>query len=119
MAEKPQREVAFIKMVITKDVYAKLDTFKQGWQDQKPVDVLVRVEVGNGKAHELEFTLSEFLDALGLADADAEIKPCETCGGSSEVSSMESVYPGEPHQADVGTSKCPDCAPEPDNDDGE
>lgn len=34
---------------------------------------------------------------------------CRTCGGSGEVRSMEQVYPGEPHMADVGTEPCPDC----------
>lgn len=31
---------------------------------------------------------------------------CEYCGGTGEVSTMEQVYPGEPHMADVGTEKC-------------
>lgn len=119
MAEKINREVAFMKIVITSDVYAKLDNFKKGWKDEKPVDVLIRVETGNGQAHEQEFSMSEFLEALGFEDADAEIKPCATCGGSGEVSSMENVYPGEPHQANVGTSNCPDCTPEPSNDGGD
>ena len=31
---------------------------------------------------------------------------CEFCEGTGEVSQMESVYPGEPHMADIGTRKC-------------
>lgn len=42
-------------------------------------------------------------------------EPCETCGGEGEVSTMEQVYPGEPHMAPIGTAPCPDCnLPEPD-----
>lgn len=39
-----------------------------------------------------------------------EIDPvCETCGGTGEVATMESVYKNEPHQALVGSQPCPDC----------
>jgi DnaJ-class molecular chaperone len=34
---------------------------------------------------------------------------CETCGGTGEVSCMESVYAGEPYMASVGIERCPDC----------
>lgn len=41
---------------------------------------------------------------------------CETCGGTGEVGTMEQVYPGEPHMANVGTENCPDCnSSEPDD----
>lgn len=40
---------------------------------------------------------------------ECEDRPCETCDGTGEVSSMEQVYPGEPHMADIGTQPCPDC----------
>lgn len=36
---------------------------------------------------------------------------CRTCGGEGEVRTMEYVYPGEPHQADIGSAPCPDCSP--------
>lgn len=42
---------------------------------------------------------------------------CETCGNTGEVRTMEAVYPGEPHMADVGTGPCPDCRPGGDDDD--
>lgn len=48
-------------------------------------------------------------------EEDEEV--CETCGGTGEVSSMEAVYPGEPHMADVGTQPCPDCSPQFDDSD--
>lgn len=36
---------------------------------------------------------------------------CELCGGKNglheEVSTMEAVYPGEPHMADIGSAPCP------------
>lgn len=41
---------------------------------------------------------------------------CETCGGTGEVSAMEAVYPGEPHMADVGSRRCPDCQDNNDSD---
>lgn len=31
---------------------------------------------------------------------------CEFCGGTGEVTTMEQVYPGEPHLAPIGTQKC-------------
>lgn len=31
---------------------------------------------------------------------------CEVCLGTGEVSTMEAVYPGEPHMADIGTRAC-------------
>lgn len=36
--------------------------------------------------------------------------PCQTCGGMGEVSSMERVYPNEPHEAPIGSAPCPDCS---------
>ena len=42
--------------------------------------------------------------------------PCGMCGGSGEVSTMEAVYPGEAHMADVGTAPCPECRPAKDDD---
>jgi hypothetical protein len=34
---------------------------------------------------------------------------CETCHDTGEVSTPDYVYAGEPHMADVGTARCPDC----------
>ena len=34
---------------------------------------------------------------------------CGACGGTGIVSVMESVYPGEPHQAPTGTQECIEC----------
>lgn len=31
---------------------------------------------------------------------------CEYCGGTGEITTMESVYAGEPHQAPIGTQTC-------------
>lgn len=31
---------------------------------------------------------------------------CALCLGTGEVSTMEPVYPGEPHMADIGTRTC-------------
>lgn len=34
---------------------------------------------------------------------------CSTCHGSGEVASMDYVYPGEPHMADIGDNRpCPE-----------
>lgn len=118
MAE-PKHEVALIKIVITKDVYAKLADFKDKWKGEKVSDVIVRVETGNGQAHEQEFSMTEFLEALGFEDANELIKPCETCGGTGEVSTMENAHSGEPQTAaPIGSERCPDCNA-PSNDDGE
>jgi len=32
--------------------------------------------------------------------------PCPICGGYGEVTTMESVYSGEPHMAAIGTRPC-------------
>lgn len=34
---------------------------------------------------------------------------CSTCGGTGEITTMETVYAGEPHTAPIGTARCPDC----------
>ena len=36
-------------------------------------------------------------------------KQCEECNGIGEVSTMEIVWPNEPHIADIGTEKCANC----------
>ena len=41
---------------------------------------------------------------------------CETCEDTGEVTTMETVYAGEPHQAPTGTGRCPDCRGEDDAD---
>lgn len=37
---------------------------------------------------------------------DVEDEVCEFCGGTGEVTTMEQVYPGEPHYAPIGTQRC-------------
>jgi phosphatidylethanolamine-binding protein (PEBP) family uncharacterized protein len=32
---------------------------------------------------------------------------CTECNGTGEITTMERVYPGEPHTAPVGTAACP------------
>jgi DnaJ-class molecular chaperone len=39
-----------------------------------------------------------------------EARKCKDCNGYGEVSVMESVYPGEPHQALVGSEICENCS---------
>lgn len=34
---------------------------------------------------------------------------CDTCFGTGEITTMERVYPNEPHLAPVGSAPCPDC----------
>ncbi len=31
---------------------------------------------------------------------------CELCGGEGEITTMEQVWPGEPHYAPIGTQRC-------------
>ena len=41
---------------------------------------------------------------------DVWMEVCKTCGGSGEITTMETLDPSEPHiQAPVGTAPCPDC----------
>lgn len=102
-----------MKIVITPNVYQKIAEFKNNWKyDDVPdaKEVLIRVDIGNGTAKELELTLAEFLDALGLGEAEKQLhRPCETCNDTRKVPAMGRVYAGEPHQADVDETKCPDC----------
>lgn len=46
---------------------------------------------------------------------------CEICGGINgkheEISTMEAVYPNEPHMADIGSSPCPNSLRDPDDSD--
>ena len=37
---------------------------------------------------------------------DLEDEECEFCGGTGEITTMERVYSGEPHMADIGTRPC-------------
>lgn len=115
MAE-PVKEAAYLKIVITPDVYSKLDKFKRDLKGADVSDVVVSVAVGNGHAHEQRFTMSEFLEALGLEDADELIRPCDECGGIGEhveVSVME--MDGDSHQyAPTGSGPCSKSISEPD-----
>jgi hypothetical protein len=43
-------------------------------------------------------------------------EPCGMCGGTGEIATMERVYAGEPHMADVGSEPCPNCKRSPDED---
>lgn len=118
MAEKPKREIAFMKIVITADVYAKLADFKAKWKSEgeKAADVLIRVETGNGQAHEQEFSMSEFLDAIGFEEANEAIKPCEICGGSGELEIPAENRGGSIVGPDI--RPCTGCSPYPQHDEG-
>lgn len=48
----------------------------------------------------------EFNKQVSGWDKDLE---CDECGGTGDVSTMEQVYAGEPHMADIGTAPCPKC----------
>lgn len=51
----------------------------------------------------------------GLLDYIGE-QICEFCYGEGEVTTMESVWAGEPHYAPIGTQKCVCQLSEPDYD---
>jgi hypothetical protein len=65
----------------------------------------------------IEQTLSACCDAPLIGDTQCEAcggdgrEVCEYCGGvdgeHEDVTTMEQVYPGEPHMADIGTAPCP------------
>lgn len=57
--------------------------------------------------YEIEFDNGQMLGTY----AEGYEKICSTCDGSREVTTMERVYPGEPHEAPIGTARCPDCSP--------
>lgn len=42
-------------------------------------------------------------------EEEIEDETCSECGGTGEVSIMESVWPNEPYTADVGSQACPSC----------
>lgn len=54
-----------------------------------------------------EFLLDADLTDYDLEDEEEDV--CETCGGTGEITTMERVYPNEPHLAPVGSAPCPDC----------
>jgi hypothetical protein len=41
-----------------------------------------------------------------IKEAEEEERPCEHCDGRGYVDTMDTVFPGEPHQANVGTRPC-------------
>lgn len=43
---------------------------------------------------------------VDFADGEDETVVCEYCVGTGEITVMETVYAGEPHQAPTGTQKC-------------
>lgn len=112
---EPIKEPVFLKLVITADVYKKIDDFKAKWPGVKTAEVMVRVEVGDGHAHETECSMDELLSLLGFEDAMELIKPCATCNGEGTVATDESDGEGH-YMRGVGEAKCPDCLPETDND---
>lgn len=50
---------------------------------------------------------SDKMEFIGMTKPESY--DCETCKDTREVTTMESVYPNEPHQAPIGSSPCPDC----------
>jgi len=78
MAETPKtvptREPAFMKIVITPDVFEKVKAFKESWEGTQVEEVKLRAELGNGTAHEVTLTMEEFLEAVGLGVAAKIIK---------------------------------------------
>jgi len=72
-------------------------------------------EVGdyyNGEYGESPERIKELIEK-GTIEIEYE---CETCQDTGEVAEMEYVYPNEPHQASIGTGRCPDCTGENDAD---
>lgn len=70
-------------------------------------------------------TVTEFFEKGGkMCECDHEHEGecpeevCEICGGKNgeheDISMMESVYPNEPHMADIGSRPCPNSITEHD-----
>lgn len=115
MAE-PIRQPVFLQLEITADVYKKMDEFKAKWPGLSPTEVMVRVHIAEGHSHEMEYTMQEFLEALGFEDAVQDLKPCEVCNGEGKVATDESDGEGHIMQG-VGEADCPHCGLEKVNED--
>lgn len=71
---KPKREVAYMKIVITKEVYEKIEKFKEDNKGDDVKEVWVVVQTGENTYQEIGGTMSEFLRMIGLHEADKALK---------------------------------------------
>lgn len=70
----PQAEPVFLKIVITRDVMRKIETFKNNWKGSDVTEVLVRLEGKDGHAYEIGGDMIEFLKRVGLGEVVSEIE---------------------------------------------
>lgn len=92
----------FLHIQLSNDTLEKAQKHLKDFSDAPP-SLEVREVVIQYRGQEVDMTMAEFIEAVGLE------LPCQTCNGTGEVSKMAPVYPGEPHMADVDTGPCPDC----------
>lgn len=69
------------------------------------------IKHGNSSFVEVDHDMLVAIENVTERFFEAYPPVCRTCGGTGEVRTMEQVYAGEPHMADVGTGRCPDCNP--------
>lgn len=100
----PQGIMAYLAIVVGEDAFEKAERFTYEMRDAPSVSGPREVVVAF-RGEKVEMTMREFLETLGF-----ENLPCERCGGTGEVDTVEAVNPGEPEVvAPVGTGKCPEC----------
>ncbi len=66
----PQAEPVFLKIVITKDVKEKIETFRRAWGGEEVMEVMIRVEGKDGHAYEIGGSMREFLNMVGLGQVE-------------------------------------------------
>lgn len=80
-------------------------------QDKRERFIAKALQVNHGMMDEdkLIKEAGEHFDKLNPIEEEQE--ECEYCGGINgehhDISTMEAVYPGEPHMADIGSRPCP------------
>jgi hypothetical protein len=93
----------FLHIKLSDDTLEKAKQHVQDFKDVPPPARVCEVVI-QYRGQEVELSMSEFIEAVGLFS-----NVCMNCNGDGEVSKTEAVYPGEPHMADIGTEACPDC----------
>lgn len=73
---KVEKDPVFLKITITPDIYRQIRDFKAKWRRHniEASELMLRIEMGGGRAVEAITTLSLFMEALGLKKEDNQLK---------------------------------------------